>query len=44
MLTEEHRSKRMAALLENLYCYQNEEESFMESIKMKLGFMISPQS
>jgi hypothetical protein len=34
MLTEEHRSKRMAALLENLCCYQDEEESFVESIIM----------
>jgi hypothetical protein len=31
MLTEEHKSKRMAALLENLCCYQDG-ESFMESI------------
>jgi hypothetical protein len=33
MLTEEHKSKRMAALLENLCC-QDEGESFMESIVM----------
>jgi predicted transcriptional regulator len=32
MLTEEHKSKRMAALLENLCCYQEEGESFMEIV------------
>jgi hypothetical protein len=31
MNTEEHKSKRMAASLENL-CYQDEGESLMESI------------
>jgi hypothetical protein len=32
MHTEEHESKRIAASLENLCHYQNEEESFMENI------------
>jgi hypothetical protein len=46
MLTEEHKSKRMAALLENLCCYQDEGESFVENIIMgdENGFMSSPQS
>jgi hypothetical protein len=32
MLTEEHKSKRMAAALESLCRYQHEGESFVESI------------
>jgi hypothetical protein len=32
MLTREHKSKRMAASLENLCRYQNEGEEFVESI------------
>jgi hypothetical protein len=32
MLTQEHKSKRMAALLENLCCYQDEGESFVVRI------------
>jgi hypothetical protein len=32
MLIKEHKSKRMAALLENLCCYQDEGESFVESL------------
>jgi hypothetical protein len=46
LLTEEHESKRMAALLENLCCYQDDVESFMENIisEMEHGFMSSPQS
>jgi hypothetical protein len=32
MFTKEHKSKRMAASLENLCHYQDEEESFVESI------------
>jgi hypothetical protein len=34
MLTEEHKSKRISALPENLCRYQDERESFMESIVM----------
>jgi hypothetical protein len=34
MLTEEHKSKRMAASLENLCCYQDEGETFVERIIM----------
>jgi hypothetical protein len=34
MLTEEHKSKRMAASLENPCCYEDEGESFIESIVM----------
>jgi hypothetical protein len=32
MSAEEHKSKRMATSLENLCCYQDEAESFMEKI------------
>jgi hypothetical protein len=32
MLTEQHKSKTMAAVLENLCRYQDEGESFTESI------------
>jgi histone-lysine N-methyltransferase SETMAR len=34
MLTEEHKSQRRAASLENICCYQNEEELFVECIVM----------
>jgi hypothetical protein len=34
VLTEKHKSKRMAASLENLCCYQDEGELFVESIVM----------
>jgi predicted transcriptional regulator len=41
-----HKSKRMAASLENRCHYQNEGESFVENIvtEMKRGFTSSPQS
>jgi hypothetical protein len=44
MLTKEHKSKRMAALLEILCHYQDEGESFMEIFIMGYGFTSSPQS
>jgi hypothetical protein len=34
MLTKEHKSKRMAASLENLYRYKDEGELYVESIVM----------
>jgi hypothetical protein len=42
MLTEKHKSKRMAASTEHLFCYQDEGESFVESIVM--GREITPES
>jgi hypothetical protein len=38
--TKEHKSKRMAASLENLYCYQDDGESFMESIVAEEFFFL----
>jgi hypothetical protein len=35
IFTEEHKSKRMAASLKNRSCYQDERESFIESIERK---------
>jgi hypothetical protein len=47
MLIKEHKSKRMAASLQNLYRYQDEGELFVESIVMGDGMWIyefSPES
>jgi hypothetical protein len=46
MLTEEHKSKRMAAPFENVCHYQDEGESFVESIIMRDQTWVygSPQS
>jgi hypothetical protein len=46
MLTEEHKSKTLAASLESLCCYQDKDELFVESIVTgdETGFTITSQS